>query len=209
MKIKICGITNFEDAEVCAKEKIDFIGFNFYKGSKRFVEPKTVKKIIKRLERSDVRFVGVFVNEEISKIRKIAGFCSLNAVQLHGDEDHSYVNELREAFHEDIKIIKAVRVKDRNSLKNLEVFKADYLLLDSFRKNEFGGTGKTFDYSLLKNIKSKFFIAGGLSIKNIKKTVTVKPYGVDINSKIEIYPGKKDYKKLKKIIEVIRNEIKY
>ncbi len=204
MKIKICGITNFEDAHACAKEKLDFLGFNFYKGSRRFVEPRTAKKIITRLEGYNIKFVGIFVDAEISEVKKIANFCSLNAVQLHGDEEYSYVEKLRNYLHKDITIIKAVRIKGKDSLKNIEGYNADYLLFDSFRKNEFGGTGKTFDYSLLKNLKCRFFIAGGLSLVNIKKAIAVKPYGLDINSKIELYSGKKDHKKLKKIIEVIR-----
>jgi len=200
-KIKICGITNIEDAGKAVSSGADAIGFVFA-DSPRKTDPATAKHIIQDLKGKALS-VGVFVNESADEVEKIAGYCSLDAIQLHGDENAEYCSNFK------LPVIKAFRVKDESTLRAIPSYKAVFAyLLDTFSENQYGGTGEAFDWDLA--VKAKAFgkpviLSGGLGLGNIEKAVkAVRPYGVDISSSIEVRPGKKDHKLLGEIIRLIK-----
>ncbi len=201
--IKICGITNLEDALTAANAGATHLGFIFA-DSPRQIQPKIAAEIISKLPAS-VKKVGVFVDEEIGKVNTIVRDCTLDLVQLHGNEAPEYCQKMI------VPVIKAFRIKDKNSLDQLKDYEdcVQYFLLDTFAPDKAGGTGKTFDWELAleaKKLTSKpIILSGGLTVDNIELALhKVSPFGVDINSGIELSPGKKDQNKLKKIIELIR-----
>lgn len=202
VKIKICGITNIEDAQDAVSFGADAIGFIFA-NSPRSVEPKMAKSIIENLKGEALK-TGVFVNEELDKVIEVAEYCALDAIQLHGDESPEYSSRLKNR-----QIIKAFRIKDDSSLTPIPRYKDVFAyLLDTFSKETYGGTGEAFDWSLA--IKAKAFgkpiiLSGGLGLHNIKEAIkAVRPYGVDISSSIEIRPGKKDTRRMEQVISAIR-----
>lgn len=202
-KVKICGITNPDDAFMSAACGADFLGFVFYKGSQRFITPQIAKKIIETLPPSVLK-VGVFVNEEASCVREIAKVCSLDFLQFHGDESQAYINAFK-AF----RIIKAFRVKDSSFLTELESFDPELFLFDTFKKEAFGGTGQTFDWHLLeslKELKKHFIVSGGLTPENVTGLIErIQPFGVDVSSGVEKSPGKKNCELVKKFIEIVKD----
>ncbi len=203
VRIKICGITNREDALKAASLGAWALGFNFYKKSPRFIAPARAKKIIQDLP-PFITPVGIFVNQPLGAIRDIIEHCGLGAVQLHGDEDHHFCHRLRRYG---AKIIKAFRVKPDFDLGILKDFNVDAFLFDAYKEGEFGGTGTTFDWSLLKDIKGQnkpFILSGGLNAQNIIPLVNaMKPYAVDVASGVESEPGKKDHRSMKEFIEIV------
>ncbi|MEW6170221.1 MAG: phosphoribosylanthranilate isomerase [Candidatus Omnitrophota bacterium] len=202
LKIKICGITNLKDALTAIKESADTLGFIFYKKSPRYINPQKAKKIIEKLP-SRINKVGVFVNEKERLVKKIVRNCKLNILQFHGNESPSYCQRFR-----DYKVIKAFRIKNRNSLKDIPKYKVDYYLLDTYQKNKIGGTGETFDWELIKlvkKIKKPIILSGGLNPNNITKAIKkTKPNAIDLSSGVEKYPGKKDSGLLKKLFKKIK-----
>jgi phosphoribosylanthranilate isomerase len=202
VKIKICGITNSEDYNNAAGFNVDYAGFIFFKGSKRFIDPIMAYEIIKNNVAKNITKVGVFVNEEIERIREIYYSVGLDIIQLHGDESPNYCRKLELPFW------KVIRVKDRNSIELTNDYGCDTFLLDTYSKNKFGGTGISFDLSIASDAiqtGKKIIIAGGISIQNIESILKLSPYAVDINSSVEMKPGKKDITKMKQIIEIIKN----
>ncbi|MBI1935915.1 phosphoribosylanthranilate isomerase [Candidatus Woesearchaeota archaeon] len=202
-KIKICGITNYEDAKNSVDLGADFLGFNFYIKSPRFVDYKEVQDIIKKIN-GRINIVGVFANEPIENIKKIDKTCNLDFIQLSGDETAQYVKELKNSINK--KIIKCFHIKNFKYIKQTNDYKYDYLMLDSFKDGLYGGTGKTIDLDLIKNVNKKnLFLAGGLNAKNAKTAIKkINPFAVDVCSCIESKPGKKDYIKMKKFIEAVK-----
>lgn len=208
-KVKICGITNYEDAKCAANLGSDYLGFNFYKHSQRHIEKSKAKEIIKKLPKS-VKKVGVFVNERISVIKETANFCRLDMIQLSGDERPSFIQNLKKALKK--RIIMSIRIKD--NLKKIfpkenffrDNFFADYIMLDSFKRGLYGGTGTTFNWEIAENIdKEILFLSGGLNVRNIKLAIQeVKPYAVDVCSSIEMFPGKKCHNKMREFIETVK-----
>lgn len=202
VEIKICGINTKESA--IASHGAKYIGFVFCEDSPRFIQPHVVKRIIPHLSMSQKK-VGLFVNEKIDLIKKITLDLELDMIQLHGDEDESFIRKLKLITNR--KIIKAVPIKTVKDIKISEEFKnfCDMILFDTKTNNQFGGTGTSFDWKLLKNFKTskKWMLAGGLNISNIRKALkTAKPDIVDISSGVEKERGVKCEKK-------IRNFIKY
>jgi len=201
-KIKVCGITNLEDALCAARCGAYFLGFIFYKKSKRYVSPAKAASIIKALPKKIIK-VGVFVNEKLEIVKKIAKVCGLDLLQFHGDETPAYLNGFR-----GYKIIKVVRVKDEASLEHLKKYPCSIFLFDTFKKDKFGGTGEIFDWGFLKSLKAlkkPFIVSGGLSPENVGLLVRqVRPFGVDVSSGVEISPGKKDHQLIKKFIDAVR-----
>ena len=202
VKIKICGITNSEDAEKAISLGADAIGFIFA-DSPREVQPHLARSIIENLK-GKVLSVGVFVNESPDKVIETAEYCSLGAIQLHGDESPEYCSGLKKRL-----LIKAFRIKDDSSLTPIPCYKGVFAyLLDTFSEQNRGGTGKTFDWNLA--VKAKAFgkpiiLSGGLGLGNIEEAIrVVTPYGVDISSSIEIKPGKKDHKLMERLISAIK-----
>ena len=209
-KIKVCGITNKEDVMECIRLGVDYIGLNFYKKSPRFIALESAKGIIKAVRNKTLQtfFAGVFVNESLAAVKNISGKLSLDLIQLHGNEDPGYVSELKKCLGKKVQVIKAFRVKNKVSLKSIQNYECNYFLFDSYSKYSFGGTGNSFDFNAIKNIKIQrpFFIAGGINVSNIKDALSLNPFGVDINSSVEISPGKKDHKKISEIIAIVRVE---
>lgn len=196
IKVKICGITNKEDALYAAGCGADALGFIFYEKSPRYIEPDNAKTIIAALP-PFVTTVGVFVNKDFNDIRDITLLTGVTVVQLHGDESPSYCNLVEG------KLIKAIRVKNDSSIEGLKKYDVDAFLLDSFDKNSFGGSGLTFDWKLAEKAKQygKIILAGGLTPDNVEEAVKkVVPYGVDVNSGVEKKPGIKNKNKVKEFI---------
>ena len=196
IKVKICGITNKEDALYAVECGADALGFIFYEKSPRYIEPDNAKTIIAALP-PFVTTVGVFVNKDFNDIRDMALLTGITVVQLHGDESPSYCNLVEG------KLIKAIRVKNDRSIEGLKKYDVDAFLLDSFDKNSFGGSGLTFDWKLAEKAKQygKIILAGGLTPDNVEEAVKkVVPYGVDVSSGVEKKPGIKDNNKVKEFI---------
>ena len=196
IKVKICGITNKEDALYAVECGADALGFIFYEKSPRYIEPDNAKTIIAALP-PFVTTVGVFVNKDFNDIRDITLLTGVTVVQLHGDESPSYCNLVEG------KLIKAIRVKNDSSIEGLKKYDVDTFLLDSFDKNSFGGSGLTFDWKLAEKAKQygKIILAGGLTPDNVEEAVKkVAPYGVDVNSGVEKKPGIKNKNKVKEFI---------
>jgi phosphoribosylanthranilate isomerase len=193
VKVKVCGMTSLKDALVAVEGGADAVGFIFYKKSPRSVTMKTVREIVLELP-PFVDTVGVFVDETAEQINKIADYCNLDIIQLHGDESPTFCKKIRR------KVIKAFRIKDMQSVKKLSSFQVSGFLLDTYLENLHGGTGKVFDWNLALPAK-KFgpvIMAGGLTPNNVQQAVRqIRPYGVDVCSGVESEPGIKDHKKVR------------
>ena len=202
-KIKICGITNYEDAKNAADLGADFLGFNFYSRSPRCVDLRTAKNIIGKLNNSILK-VGVFANEKIDNVIEIADYCNLDMIQLSGDEKPQYVNEIKNSINK--KIIKTFRAKNKIIAELINSFNSDYIMLDSFKDGFYGGTGQSFDLELTNELDNKrLFLAGGLDEYNVKPAIKkLNPFAVDVCSSIEKSAGKKDFEKMKRFIEAVR-----
>jgi phosphoribosylanthranilate isomerase len=199
VKVKICGITNLEDALLCEKLGADALGFIFYDKSKRYLEPKTANDIIIKLSPFTLK-VGVFVNETPENINVISNLAGLNLVQLHGEETPKQMAEIN------LPIIKAFRVSDDFNFDILNDYKNCYFLFDSYSISEYGGTGKTFNWDIIpEHLKAKIILSGGISSANIKRIINgINPYAVDVSSSVEEYPGKKSEIKLKEFFNILK-----
>lgn len=200
VRVKICGITNYEDAALAVEHGADALGFNFYPESKRYVEPSRAREIIARLP-PFVAVVGVFVNEyDLERINRIGVEAMLDIVQLHGDEPPAFCQRISSRW----RTIKAVRVGADFSLPELANYPVSAILLDAHQRNEFGGTGVTFDWTLARRAKhfvERLILAGGLSPDNVTDAIKlVQPYGIDACSCLEESPGKKDHEKLREFL---------
>ena len=203
MKVKMCGMRRKEDIAYANEVKPDAVGYIFFPKSKRYVTGQQAKEFDQDLDQ-DILSIGVFVNETIEKVIEIANQVPLDVIQLHGDEDHTYIEQLKQQT--DKEIWKVVRVKDTNDIKEAEKLPVDKLLLDTLteEKDMYGGPGKVMNYNLIpkEGISKPFFIAGGLHSNNIKEIIKkVHPYGIDISSGIET-DGYKDLKKMKEIMQI-------
>ncbi|KAA0796627.1 N-(5'phosphoribosyl)anthranilate isomerase [Bacillus tropicus] len=196
MKVKICGITDMETAKRACEYGADALGFVFAE-SKRKITPGLAEEIIQELP-ANVLKIGVFVNESVEMIQKIADECGLTHVQLHGDEDNYQIRRLN------IPSIKSLGVTSESDMKNAQGYETDYILFDSPKEKFYGGNGKTFSWELLghmpKELRKKTILAGGLNALNIEEAIrTVRPYMVDVSSGVET-EGKKDVEKIKQFI---------
>jgi phosphoribosylanthranilate isomerase len=207
VKVKICGITNWPDARAAAAAGADFLGFNFCKGSPRYIAPAKAESSIRKLPKK-VTAVGVFVNEDEKSLQEIAARAGLNCVQLHGEESPAAVARIAEAWP----VIKAVRVNQNLRRAQLTRFeKASALLLDGFDAKKRGGTGKTFDWEVAREAKAygQIFLAGGLTPENVTAAIhAAHPYAVDVCSGVERKLGKKDRAKMKALMRAVRNSTK-
>jgi phosphoribosylanthranilate isomerase len=204
IKVKICGITNMEDARVAVEAGADALGFVLYGKSPRQVDPKTVRSIVAELP-PFVLPIGVFVNEDPQVVRQVMEECGLALAQLHGDESASYCERLGRP------VIKALRLKDRSGFLALAEFRGRAnvrgFVIDSFSTDAYGGTGHTGDWSLAEETAraAPILLAGGLTPANVAEAVRiVHPYGVDVSSGVEMHPGKKDPDKFRAFIEAAR-----
>lgn len=201
VKIKICGITNKQDALAAIDMGADLLGFNFYPKSLRYIEPADALDIINKIP-TFVDTVGIFVNSEYSEFRTFEEYGFLNWVQLHGDETPEFCDSLR---YMNFKTIKAIRVKSDKDIEKAGLFSTDAILFDTFDPKEYGGTGKTFDWSLIGNLNRRIFLAGGINPENAANAIGVGVYGIDVCSGIEESPGKKDHKKMQQLFDNIRH----
>ena len=203
--IKICGITNVDDALAAVAAGADALGFNFYKPSPRYVAPQVAREIIAKLPLS-VLTVGVFVNEESPQsVRRIANESGVTALQLHGDESPSYCLELAK----DRYVIKTLAVSNDFDLQTVQAFDVEAIMLDTKHSTLRGGTGLVFDWSIARDatdVVPKLFLAGGLAPENIEDAIEiVRPYAVDACSALEDEPGKKNHERMRAFVEAARN----
>ena len=204
VKVKICGMTNLKDVKVAVDGGVDAVGFIFYKKSPRSVTMQAVRKIVLELP-PFVDSVGVFVNETAEQINKIADRCNLDRVQLHGNESPAFCKKIRR------RVIKAIRVKDIQSLKKLSDYPVSSFLLDTFSEDQYGGTGRLFDWNLAYPAKKygPIILAGGLTPNNVRQAIQrIQPYGVDVCSGVESQPGIKDHKKMQTFLKNVKAERK-
>lgn len=200
IRVKVCGLTRLRDALLAEKLGADFLGFIFYRRSLRYISPTKCYRIIERLDPA-TRTVGVFVNEPIDRIMRIAHRLKLDFVQLHGSETNRVIATLT---YTGLKTIKAVPVDERGRIVSRTDYKSDLLLFDSKTNCGFGGTGTTFDPGIVKGIRRPFFLSGGLNAGNIKAACEIaRPYGVDLSSGVESKPGIKSPRKLKELFKVM------
>ncbi|MEO2160296.1 MAG: phosphoribosylanthranilate isomerase [bacterium] len=193
---KICGITNLDDANVAVENGASAIGFIFYEKSPRTISINNAKSISKHLPKTIAR-VGVFVNHEKDFIRLAISEVPLDMIQLHSDETPDFCNQF------DVPILKALRIKNEASLSVMDQYDVAVFLLDTFSNDQYGGTGETFDWSVLnRKFKTPIILSGGLNPENILDAIdAVNPSAVDVNSGVESFPGKKDYNKLKSLFK--------
>ncbi len=205
MKIKICGLTREQDIEAVNEYLPDYAGFVFTE-SRRKLTCQRAMELTSRLV-PEVKSVGVFVNHNPEELTDISKACSLAAVQLHGDENNRYIDNLRKLLPDETLIIKAVRVKSLETLELAARVECDLLLLDSFQEGIPGGTGDVFDWTLLKDFTRPYFLAGGLNKDNVTKAIqTLHPFGIDVSSGVET-DGFKDNRKISAFIKKAREGI--
>jgi phosphoribosylanthranilate isomerase len=202
--VKVCGITNLEDALAALDAGADMLGFNFYARSPRHVSPADARKIIESLPEG-AACVGVFVNEPSpSEVERIAREAGLRAVQLHGDETPEFCRGLR-----GLETIKALRVGADFGVESAAAYGTDAVLLDAYVAGERGGTGHTFDWSLAALTRERvprLFLAGGLNPENVAAAVAaVRPYAVDVCSGVETAPGRKSPELVRRFVEQVKN----
>ena len=202
--IKICGITNLEDARAAVAAGADALGFNFYNPSPRYITPQRAREIIEELPAS-VLAVGVFVNEPMKSVNAIASEAGIAALQLHGDESPDYCRE----FARDRYVIKTLAVSDDVDLELINSYDVHAIMLDTRDSRLRGGTGKSFDWSVSRRVNQsveKLFLAGGLSPENIENAIeTVRPYAVDACSALEDAPGRKNHERMRAFVNIARS----
>lgn len=195
-KIKLCGMFREQDIEYANEAMPDYVGFVFAP-SKRKIDYDTAKRFRKILK-EEIPVVGVFVNHNIQEIAKLVNEEIINIVQLHGDEDNNYIEELKAQIS--VPVIKAIRVKDAQDIVEADKLKVDYLLLDTYEAGNMGGTGKIFDWSMVPEISKPYFLAGGINLFNIEEAKKYGAFCLDTSSGIET-DGFKDKDKM---IEIVR-----
>ncbi|MDO4482411.1 MAG: phosphoribosylanthranilate isomerase [Bacillota bacterium] len=195
-EIKLCGLFRECDIEAANEIMPEYIGFVFAKGSPRYINPEKAEGL-KKLLNEKITAVGVFVNEDPYKVAELLKKGVIDAAQLHGQETEEYIEKLRTLT--DRPVIRAFRIKTESDIKEAEESSADYILLDSG-----AGTGEVFDWNLIKNIKRKFFLAGGLDAENVGEAVrSIRPFAVDVSSGIET-GGIKDKTKMADFAAAVR-----
>ena len=199
--VKICGMTNLEDARFAASVGANAVGFVFHKGSERYVTPETARSITSRLPQHLTK-VGVFVNADRKTIIDTARTAGLSAVQLIGDEGPD------DLYGFEWSVIKVFRMRPGADVDSLKPFVVDAILLDAYKEGAYGGTGKTFDWNLAIQAKQygRIILAGGLTPDNVGAAIRfVRPYGVDVSSGVEARPGKKDPALVREFLAQARN----
>ena len=200
-RVKICGITNLADAQAAVEAGADALGFNFHRKSPRFLAVSAAAKISKRLPPFIMR-VGVFVNAPEELVTRAISECGLGLLQFHGDEPPEFCAQFG------LMSMKAFRIRDAESLKELPKYPTEAWLLDAYSSEARGGTGHKFNWDLALEAQKfgrPFFLAGGLTPENVARAVRqVRPFGVDVSSGVESSPGKKDPKKVRAFIQAAK-----
>ncbi|WP_303064182.1 phosphoribosylanthranilate isomerase [Acidaminococcus massiliensis] len=203
-KIKLCGLRRLEDVAMVNQVKPDYAGFVFAPGKRQITE--ALAESLRRQLDPAIAAVGVFVKAPVEEAAGLANRGIIQLIQLHGDEEEAYVKALRGRTK--APIIRVIRVRGPESLQDLDRYDCDYFLLDTFSGSQFGGLGKTFDHSLLRQVRfpKPFFLAGGLDPDNVAAAIAESsPYGVDTSSGIET-AGIKDKKKIRAFVSAVRKE---
>lgn len=199
MQVKICGITRLEDALCAAENGAAAVGFIFYPPSPRYIEPQKAGEIIDRLPAHLVK-VGVFVNEKGQVISRIFKDCRLDMIQLHGDETPEFCRHFSAR-----QLIKALEMKNEEDLERVGLFDVAAILVDSRHAGLYGGTGRTSDWNLAQKVSRPVILSGGLKEDNVVEGLQkVRPAALDINSGVEVRPGKKDPAKIERILQMIK-----
>ncbi len=205
VKVKICGLTCLEDVLDAIDLGADYLGFNFYSESSRYIDPQKAQVLFQDIP-PNIPKVGVFVNEDLQRVIDLAIKLPLDILQFHGDEKPEELNVLGRPWY------KAIRLKNENSLQSISFYHCDWILLDAFSEKEYGGTGQLASWDLVKKasqLGKKIILAGGLNEENIAKAVaTVQPFMVDVASGVESLPGKKDKKRMELFIKRAKHELK-
>ena len=201
-KIKMCGISKVDTIPAIVESKPDYMGLVFAP-SKRQVTVEQAKTLVDELHKHyEIKTVGVFVNETVENLLKIAEEVKLDVIQLHGDEDETFIQSLKECTN--VEVWKAVQVRSAADVEKWIDSSADMLLFDAYHKDERGGTGEVFDWSSLDEFERPFMLAGGIDSTNVARAIrTVRPYGIDISSGIET-EGVKDDEKIKAFTNIVR-----
>ena len=208
MIIKICGIQNESTLICCEKNNVNFFGMIFYQKSPRNISIENASYLQKISENLNINGVGVFVNKNISELEEIINSLKLKFVQLHGSEDETYIKKIK---RNGVKVIKSISVSKRDDLREINKFQSiDYFLFDyKPLKGELpGGNAKSFDWSLLNNLKitKPWFLSGGINIDNIQQiNNNINPYGIDLSSGVEKELGIKDNRIINSFIEKLKN----
>jgi phosphoribosylanthranilate isomerase len=200
-RIKICGITNHEDAASAVASGADALGFNFFKGSTRYISPGKAAEICAQVP-AFVATVGLFVNEPLADVNRIIRSLRLGLVQFHGDETPEYCNSMGHPY------MKALRATSRDQIKvEAQSFEmAQAILVDTATDGQFGGTGKIFDWSMLPDLGKPLVLAGGLDAFNVGAAIAAThPYAVDVSGGVERSRGVKDVAKMKKFVEAVQS----
>jgi indole-3-glycerol phosphate synthase / phosphoribosylanthranilate isomerase len=214
IRVKVCGITNIDDAQAAIGAGADMLGFNFYRPSPRYIEPKAAAEIINSI-RSDAKrpgrwpsMVGVFVDDAIENVTRIADEVGLDGVQLHGDETAEYCGRLKELCPHKF-LIKALAAKANDRVEGAGRYPVDAIMIDAFDEKLRGGTGRVADWSIAREVARtvpRLFLAGGLSPENVAEAiVAVGPYGVDVCSAVEAEPGRKSAERMKQFVDAVRS----
>ena len=201
VKVKICGITNIADAIAAAEAGADAIGLMFYEKSPRNISIQTAKEIVTQLSPHIIK-VGVFVNPSEELVMRVIGDCGVGLLQFHGDETPEFCTQFG------LMSMKAFRIRDAESLRELPMYLTDAWLLDAHVENKLGGTGEKFNWGLAieaQKLGRPIFLAGGLTPENVADAVRkVKPFAVDVSSGVESSPGKKDHAKITNFVRAVR-----
>lgn len=202
VKVKICGITNPDDALAAVEAGADAVGLMFYEGSPRYVTPDRAVEIA-RLVPPHVLRVGVFVNPKEDQVSRSIGTCALGLLQFHGDETPEFCTQFG------VMSMKAFRIRDAESVRQLRVYPTDAWLLDAYSPGQRGGTGEIFNWDLAieaRELGRPIFLAGGLTPDNVADAVRrVQPFGVDVSSGVEAAPGRKDAAKMRAFVAAVRS----
>lgn len=208
-KIKICGISRFSDIIAVNEVMPDYIGFVFAKSTRQVTADKA--RQLKRELDNKIQAVGVFVNSPIEEILSLAGAASgqeriLDLIQLHGDENESYIRKLKQ--HTALPVMKALRVQNTGQVQEAQNLPCDYLLLDTCVKGVYGGAGIQFDWDMIPRLTKPYFLAGGINRDNLLQAASREPYCIDVSSGAET-DGRKDPSKIEELVKLLRNGIDY
>lgn len=200
-KIKICGLKTLEDVAAVNQVKTDYVGFVFA-NTKRYVTDAQAK-VMREMLLPEIQTVGVFVNEPIEHVIQLCREGTIQMIQLHGDESEAYAKALRNKV--DNPIIRAIRVQSTQQILEAKCYPCDYFLFDTYKKDSYGGTGETFDRTLIPSINKPFFLAGGLREDNVQEAIgQCAPYAVDVSSSVET-EGSKDVDKIVAFVKKVRS----
>ena len=201
-RVKICGITNLADALAAIDAGADALGFNFYKGSPRYLAPRAARLVVRELP-PDVLCVGVFVNESNEVVEAAVAESGVGAAQLHGDETPEFCARLGVT-----RVIKALRARGGFEPEGAALYKTEAVLLDAYDPRAWGGTGRTCDWELARRVREavpRMYLAGGLTPENVAEAVAlVGPYGVDVCGGVESAPGRKDHALVRRFVAAVR-----